>query len=122
LAHRDIQSANKNGGIPEWLRILHVEQEIAGDETPALASVLLADAYRTGLLRREKELSELLQLTGGSKSDKDALSMELKDIYQRLIDCESDKAETRAATILSGLGFSKEQQQQPTRMFSGGIL
>lgn len=33
---------------------------------------------------------------------------------------ESDKAEARAASILYGLGFSTEAQQQPTNSFSGG--
>ena len=33
---------------------------------------------------------------------------------------ESDKAESRAASILAGLGFSTERQQHPTKSFSGG--
>ena len=33
---------------------------------------------------------------------------------------ESDKAESRAASILAGLGFSQERQQYATKTFSGG--
>lgn len=33
---------------------------------------------------------------------------------------ESDKAESRAASILAGLGFSPEKQQHATKTFSGG--
>ena len=33
---------------------------------------------------------------------------------------ESDKAESRAASILAGLGFSEERQHYATKTFSGG--
>ena len=42
------------------------------------------------------------------------------DIYERLEEMESDKAEVNAARILHGLGFTKEMQQTKTRDFSGG--
>lgn len=49
-----------------------------------------------------------------------ALSKELKVVYGALEDMESDKAESRASSILSGLGFSNDQQGAQTRTFSGG--
>lgn len=48
------------------------------------------------------------------------LSKELKAVYAALEDMESDKAESRASSILSGLGFSNDQQGAATRTFSGG--
>jgi len=44
----------------------------------------------------------------------------LTDIHEKLSEMESDKAESRAASILAGLGFSTEKQQHATRTFSGG--
>lgn len=49
-----------------------------------------------------------------------AISAELKVVYSALEDMESDKAESRASSILSGLGFSNDQQGAATRTFSGG--
>lgn len=44
----------------------------------------------------------------------------LTDIHEKLSEMESDKAESRAASILAGLGFSTEKQQNATKTFSGG--
>ena len=43
--------------VPAHISLLHVEQEVAGDDTPALQSVLESDTVREDLLRRERELS-----------------------------------------------------------------
>lgn len=51
---------------------------------------------------------------------KEDLDNHLIQISDKLVDMESDKAEARAASILYGLGFSTEAQQQPTNSFSGG--
>jgi ATP-binding cassette subfamily F protein 3 len=37
--------------------VLHVEQEVVGDDTPALESVLECDTVREELLRKEREIS-----------------------------------------------------------------
>lgn len=42
------------------------------------------------------------------------------DIYERLDELGADTAETRAAQILHGLGFTKEMQQTAVKNFSGG--
>lgn len=49
--------ASRSLRIPSHISILHVEQEVAGDETPALQSVLECDTTRESLLREEKELT-----------------------------------------------------------------
>ncbi len=46
--------------IASHIRILHVEQEVHGDETLAIDSVLQCDTKRQYLLDREKELTEKL--------------------------------------------------------------
>ena len=42
------------------------------------------------------------------------------DIYERLDELGADTAETRAAQILHGLGFTKQMQQTAVKNFSGG--
>jgi len=120
--------------IPTHISILHVEQEISGDDTPALQAVLDADVWRKHLLREQekitRELSELeaerSQLADTSadaaKIDKqrEGLDITLSDVQSKLAEMESDKAEPRAASILAGLGFSHERQQFATKTFSGG--
>ncbi len=52
--------------------------------------------------------------------DREAQDQRLGDVQAKLAEMESDKAESRAASILAGLGFSAERQQFATRTFSGG--
>lgn len=46
--------------IPTHVSILHVEQEVVGDDTIALDSVLECDTVRSNLLKREKEINALI--------------------------------------------------------------
>jgi ATP-binding cassette subfamily F protein 3 len=52
--------------------------------------------------------------------EREGLDQTLGDVQAKLAEMESDKAESRAATILAGLGFSPERQQFATKTFSGG--
>ncbi|KAF8249319.1 hypothetical protein K440DRAFT_660309 [Wilcoxina mikolae CBS 423.85] len=126
LSRRDV-------AIPTHITILHVEQEIMGDDTPALQAVLDADVWRKHLLNEQaritKELSALektqdpITISSGqsaSNHQRDELDSLLTDVHAKLAEMESDKAESRAAAILAGLGFSAERQQHATRTFSGG--
>lgn len=58
-----------------------------------------------------------MEAPGGGGAD---VPQRLKAVHQRLEEIEADKAESRAAVILSGLGFSPEQQRAATKTFSGG--
>uniref|UniRef100_A0A672H985 ABC transporter domain-containing protein n=1 Tax=Salarias fasciatus TaxID=181472 RepID=A0A672H985_SALFA len=49
--------ASRNLRVPAHISILHVEQEVAGDETAALQSVLQSDTAREGLLEEERTLN-----------------------------------------------------------------
>lgn len=110
--------SSKQLRIPSHIRVLHVEQEVAGDETSALNSVLEADYERSALLSREAELQGLIEKEGG-KNDS-TLGDELAKIYESMQLAEVDKAPAKASGILSGLGFSVERQSWPTKAFSGG--
>ena len=124
--------------------------QITGDDTPALQAVLDADVWRKHLLNEQEvcaslhfsishayavqkitqQLSELEAerssmadtSTDAEKLDRhrEGLDTTLSDIHAKLSEMESDKAESRAASILAGLGFSEERQHFATKTFSGG--
>lgn len=52
--------------------------------------------------------------------EREGLDITLSDIHNKLAEMESDKAESRAASILAGLGFTQEGQTHATKTFSGG--
>ncbi|KAL1867161.1 hypothetical protein VTK73DRAFT_4294 [Phialemonium thermophilum] len=120
--------------VPTHISILHVEQEITGDDTPAIQAVLDADVWRKVLLKEQADITKRLaeieaQRSSMADTSTDAASLDrereiqdqkLGDIQAKLAEMESDKAESRAASILAGLGFSPEWQQRPTKSFSGG--
>ena len=48
--------------IPNHVSVLHVEQEVAGDDTLAVDSVLECDSVRTELMNEEKNLTNALNM------------------------------------------------------------
>ncbi|EPX75007.1 AAA family ATPase Gcn20 [Schizosaccharomyces octosporus yFS286] len=124
--------------IPTHITILHVEQEMTGDDTPALQSVLDADVWRKYLLKDQEGITgrlsvierELEELSKDQEADqaiprrlereRDDLDIHLMDIQNKLAEMDADGAEARAATILAGLGFTTEMQTYATKTFSGG--
>ncbi|XP_071147570.1 ATP-binding cassette sub-family F member 3-like isoform X1 [Mytilus edulis] len=104
--------------IPSHISILHVEQEVVGDQTIALDSVLECDEERNRLLKEEKEINATLS-SSPTKTDA-GVSTRLSEIYQQLEAMEADKAPAKAAVILAGLGFTPKMQGQTTKEFSGG--
>lgn len=52
--------SNKSLSIPSHISILHVEQEVVGDETKAIDSVLESDTVRCQLLEKERILTQLV--------------------------------------------------------------
>ncbi len=109
MADRDID------GIPSHIRILHVEQEVAGDEITALQCVLNVDVERTKLLEDEANLMKMLQTETSLE-----YTEKLQKVHARLQEIDAHSAEARASTILAGLGFTPIMQKQATKEFSGG--
>ncbi|KAI3469102.1 hypothetical protein Pfo_025765 [Paulownia fortunei] len=119
-------------GIPKNCQILHVEQEVVGDDISALQCVLNSDMERIKLLDEESRLLALQkeidqdgdsgksngELNGGV--DKNSVAQKIEEIYKRLEFIDAYSAEARAASILAGLSFSPEMQKKPTKAFSGG--
>ncbi|XP_040205686.1 ATP-binding cassette sub-family F member 3 [Rana temporaria] len=108
--------AGRSLRVPSHISILHVEQEVDGDDTPALQSVLECDTLRESLLREEKALNAKISAGKGDGSE----STRLTEIYSKLEEIEADKAPARASVVLAGLGFKHTMQQQLTKEFSGG--
>lgn len=108
--------ASRSLRVPLHISILHVEQEVAGDDTVALQSVLESDTVREELLKEERTLNA--HIANGTADGLE--SVRLSEIYAKLEEIEADKAPARASVILAGLGFSAAMQQQTTKEFSGG--
>uniref|UniRef100_H2ZJ89 ABC transporter domain-containing protein n=1 Tax=Ciona savignyi TaxID=51511 RepID=H2ZJ89_CIOSA len=104
----------KNLSIPSHIRVLHVEQEVDGDDTIALQSVLESDTVRESLLREERDLQQKMDKQEHMDTSR------LAEIYAALSDIEADKAPARASVVLNGLGFTAEMQKMATKEFSGG--
>lgn len=121
--------------IPSHITILLVEQEVLGDDTPAIESVLKADVWREKLLGEEKELTATIASTDATEAAaagedtaevrnarrlRDDATARLGEVQQLLVEMEADTAQSRAAHLLAGLGFSEQDQHRATRTFSGG--
>jgi ATP-binding cassette subfamily F protein 3 len=89
---------------PKAARVTAVAQEHAATPIPLLETVLAADLERAALLA-ELEV---------------APPERMADIYGRLTEIDADRAPSRAAEILSGLGFSTDDLDRPMAEFSGG--
>lgn len=100
--------------IPKHITILHVEQEVIGDDTTVIDSLLQTDQVRYKLIVRERELSA----QKGDMNEKDL--KEMAEVHAKLQELEADSEPARASGILFGLGFTQAMQQRPTREYSGG--
>ena len=85
--------------LPEFLNVVHVEQEIPGDDRTALQTVLDADKERNWLLEMEEKLNE-----EGAEDD-ESIEIGLQEVYERLEEMSSEDAPSRASKLLSGLGL-----------------
>merc|ERR1712142_282069 len=111
--------AGRHLRIPPHVTVLHVEQEVVGDDTTALQSVLECDTKRESLLQEEKTISSLLN-NGDLSTQDSTMSERLSQIYKELEAIDADKAPAKAAIILNGLGFNHDMKKAATRTFSGG--
>ena len=91
--------------FPKNTRIGQVAQEAPGTEEPLIEIVLKADTERLALLAEAETATDANRIA---------------EIQMRLADIDAHSAESRAATILAGLGFDAEAQKRPASSFSGG--
>jgi len=119
-------------GIPWYLQILHISQEISGDNASALDTVLATDVERAALIAQRdyiegtvkdfdrEKVTKLLKAVGLKLDETADEATRLGEIYERLEEIEADVAEARASAILAGLSFTPEMMKQPTSELSGG--
>ncbi len=91
--------------LPKGARFGRVAQEAPSGPDSLLDRVLAADTERTALLAEAETATD---------------PERIGDIHMRLVDIDAHTAPSRAARILSGLGFDAEAQQRPCSSFSGG--
>lgn len=101
----DFSSETGNISLPKNTRIGQVAQEAPGTEEPLIEIVLKADVERAALLAEELTTTDPHRIA---------------EIHIRLADIDAHSAESRAATILAGLGFDDAAQRRPASSFSGG--
>ena len=101
------QAAAETGeiGIPPRWRVGRLAQEAPNGPESLIDVVLQADVERTTLLHQ-------------AETEQDP--HKIGDIYARLNEIGAYAAPAKAASILSGLGFSEADQQRPCSEFSGG--
>ena len=98
---------SETGGVsrPKNSRIGQVAQEAPGGPETLLEVVIAADLERTALLAEAETAEDPHRIA---------------EIHTRLADIESHSAESRAASILAGLGFDEATQNGPCSALSGG--
>jgi len=87
------------------MRMGAVDQEVPSGPQSLMATVLAADRERSALLAEAETATTPERIAA---------------IHTRLSDISAYSAEARAGSILSGLGFSAQDQQKPCSDFSGG--
>ncbi|OAF18367.1 ABC-F family ATP-binding cassette domain-containing protein [Bradyrhizobium neotropicale] len=89
---------------PRW-RVGSLAQEAPNGPESLIEVVLRADLERDALLREAESATDPHRIA---------------EIQTRLVDIDAHSAPSRAAAILSGLGFSAADQARPCAEFSGG--
>jgi ATP-binding cassette subfamily F protein 3 len=94
--------------LPKDWRIAHMSQELSAQATPALEFVINGD---TELRKIQADIAE-----SELRNDETGLAR----LHIQLENIDGYRAESRAAKILHGLGFSQQQLSHPVSAFSGG--
>jgi len=104
LIQGELHAGGGDIAMPKAARMTAVAQEHPATPISLMDTILEADVERASLLR-ELETAE---------------PERMGDIYGRLIEIDADRAPSRAAEILAGLGFSNADLARPMSEFSGG--
>ena len=91
--------------MPRGARIGYIAQEAPGGAASPFETVLAADVERAALMEESETCHEPHRLA---------------DVHERLIAIDAHSAPSRAARILSGLGFDEDAQSRPLESLSGG--
>ena len=103
-----LEADNGNFSMPaDWV-IAHVAQHTPAGDIPALDYVLQGD----------RDYVDLQDKISAATDNDDG--MMLAELHGRLEDIDGYSAESRAATLMHGLGFKPEEIRLPVEEFSGG--
>lgn len=104
---------------------------IAGDLKPDGGQISITAKQRMGMVRQDIEATddalidivlaanvEMAELWKQAETETDP--NKIADIYQSLADMDAYSAPSKAATLLTGLGFKEHQLTEPFSSFSGG--
>lgn len=105
LIKGDISPDDGEINLRKNMKLGVVDQEVPSGPQSLIDTVLDADKERTSLL---------------AEADTATDPMRIAAIHTRLSDIDAYSAEARGASILSGLGFSADDQRKPCSDFSGG--
>ncbi len=92
--------------VAKHYKVLSIKQEMPSGDLSPLAYLLEQDQERLSLLKELEDCHD---------------ANRMGDLYERLIQIDAYTAESRAAIVLKGLGFSDEDQLRPLQTFSGGF-
>merc|ERR1711862_720752 len=122
--------------FPDGIDFYYLKEEIeASDTITALEAVMSVDEEREKLEQEAEKLNQLVAQMAdpdfemAESEQEDGLTLEqqqeeiielLNNVYERLENLDAATAETRARSILKGLGFTHEMQSKFTKDFSGG--
>ncbi|KAF9116605.1 ABC transporter ATP-binding protein arb1 [Mortierella sp. AM989] len=98
--------------IPEHIDIYLLQEEAAPSDHNAIEAVVIE--ARLEVERLEKQVEDMLAEVDGAENPL------LDDVYDRIEQLDPSTFETRAATLLHGLGFSKKDMLKATKDMSGG--
>ncbi|KAF9199465.1 hypothetical protein BGZ49_010391 [Haplosporangium sp. Z 27] len=98
--------------IPEHIDIYLLQEEAAPSDHNAIEAVVIE--ARLEVERLEKQVEDMLAEVDGADNPL------LDDVYDRIEQLDPSTFETRAATLLHGLGFSKKDMLKATKDMSGG--
>lgn len=108
LVKNELHADEGDFSMPPALEIAHVAQEMPSTNFPAIEYIIDGDS---GLRRLQNELSLAEQSDNGLKQ---------AELHAELESIGAYTAEARASKLMSGLGFTADQQQNPVSSFSGG--
>lgn len=94
--------------MTEHLRISHLSQQLPDSHEPAINFVLAGDENYTDLLKAL------------SKAEQEGDDETVLACHEELAHSQGYSKPAQAASIMAGLGFSREEQELPVNHFSGG--
>uniref|UniRef100_UPI002DDCE665 ABC-F family ATP-binding cassette domain-containing protein n=1 Tax=Noviherbaspirillum sp. TaxID=1926288 RepID=UPI002DDCE665 len=112
LLRGELHADQGNVDFPAKWRMAYVAQETPALDRPALEYAIDGDAE---LRRVEAELARAEQQKDSAENGN-----RMAELHAALADADAYTVQSRAEQLLTGLGFSLDQMQQPVASFSGG--